>query len=31
VPFRNHNDEWVLRPSPTRTTLRKWLKDVLKK
>ncbi len=29
VPFRNHNDEWVLRFSPTRTTLRAWLKQVL--
>jgi hypothetical protein len=29
APFRNHNDEWVLRPSPTRTALRKWLREVL--
>jgi hypothetical protein len=27
--FRNHNDAWILRPSPARTALRKWLKDVL--
>ncbi|MCX7887463.1 MAG: hypothetical protein N3B01_09465 [Verrucomicrobiae bacterium] len=29
VPFRNHNDAWVLRPSPARDALRTWLKDVL--
>ena len=27
--FRNHNDAWVLRPSPARTALRKWLTEVL--
>ena len=27
--FRNHNDAWVLRPSPSRTLLRQWLKKVL--
>ena len=27
--FRNHNDAWVLRPSPARAALRKWLHDVL--
>ncbi len=31
VPFRNHNDEWVLRPSPARDALRKWLEEVLSK
>jgi hypothetical protein len=31
VPFYNHNDAWVLRPSPTRTALRAWLKEVLSK
>ena len=30
VPFRNHNDEWVLRPSPARDALRAWLEDVLR-
>ncbi len=29
VPFRNHNDAWTLRPSPTRAALRAWLQDVL--
>lgn len=29
--FRNHNDAWVLRPSPARVTLRKWLQDVISK
>lgn len=24
--FRNHNDQWLLRPSVTRTKMRKWLK-----
>ena len=28
--FRNHNDEWILRPSTTRDELRRWLRDVLK-
>lgn len=27
--FRNHNDAWVLRPSPTRTALREWLEELL--
>jgi len=27
--FRNHNDAWVLRPSPARTALRKWLTEIL--
>lgn len=27
--FRNHNDAWLLRPSPVRTELREWLKRVL--
>ncbi|MDQ1327456.1 MAG: hypothetical protein QG641_736 [Candidatus Poribacteria bacterium] len=27
--FRNHNDAWVLRPSPARTLLRQWLKQIL--
>ncbi len=27
--FRNHNDAWVLRPSPARRALRKWLAEVL--
>ena len=27
--FRNHNDAWVLRPSPARKALRKWLVEVL--
>jgi len=31
VPFRNHNDEWVLRFSPARAALRAWLKEVLAK
>jgi hypothetical protein len=26
--FRNHNDAWVLRPSPARTKLRRWLHRV---
>lgn len=28
--FRNHNDAWVLRPSPARKALRGWLKEVLR-
>ena len=28
--FRNHNDAWILRPSPTRTRLRRWLEEVLR-
>lgn len=27
--FRNHNDAWILRPSPARGAARKWLADVL--
>ena len=27
--FRNHNDGWLLRPSPARDTLRAWLGKVL--
>ena len=29
VPFHNHNDGWILRPSSARTALRKWLQEVL--
>lgn len=29
VPFRNHNDEWILRDSPARQALRTWLRDAL--
>ncbi|MFC1713393.1 hypothetical protein ACFL6S_06990 [Candidatus Poribacteria bacterium] len=28
--FRNHNDAWVLRPSPARTAMRQWLAQVLR-
>ncbi len=28
--FRNHNDAWVLRPSPARIRLREWFAEVLK-
>ncbi len=28
--FRNHNDAWVLRPSPARDRLRAWLKSLIK-
>jgi len=28
--FRNHNDSWILRPSPAREELRTWVKSVLK-
>jgi hypothetical protein len=31
APFRNHNDEWILRDTPTRTKLRTWLAEVLAK
>ena len=27
--FRNHNDEWVLRPSATRSFARQWLKRIV--
>jgi hypothetical protein len=30
VPFRNHNDAWVLRDIPARRALRSWLGEVLK-
>jgi len=29
VPFRNHSDEWLLRPSPGRTALRAWVRELL--
>ena len=29
--FRNHNDAWILRPSPARAALRIWLDDVAAK
>lgn len=29
--FRNHSDQWILRPSPAREQLRVWLKQVLQK
>ena len=28
--FRNHNDAWLLRPSPARRALRRWLERVLR-
>ena len=28
--FRNHNDAWLLRPSPARKALRAWLETVLR-
>ena len=27
--FRNHSDAWLLRPSPTRKKMRKWLKSAI--
>ena len=27
--FRNHNDQWILRPSPARDQLRAWLNEVI--
>lgn len=27
--FRNHNDAWILRPSPARTELRHWLQKIV--
>jgi len=30
LPYRNHNDGWVLRNIPERRVLRKWLKRVLR-
>jgi len=29
--FRNHNDQWLLRPSPAREKLRVWVDDVIKR
>lgn len=29
--FRNHNDAWLLRPSPARTAARRWLNEVTTK
>jgi hypothetical protein len=28
--FRNHSDQWILRPSATRDRLRNWLDDVIR-
>ncbi len=28
--FRNHNDAWILRPSPARDEVRRWLRKVVK-
>ena len=28
--FRNHNDEWLLRPGPARKKMRQWLTNTLK-
>ena len=28
--FRNHSDQWILRPSPTRDRLREWLTEVIR-
>ena len=28
--FRNHSDQWILRPSPTRDRLREWLSEVVR-
>jgi hypothetical protein len=27
--FRNHNDKWILRPSPARDSLREWLDQIV--
>jgi hypothetical protein len=27
--FRNHNDEWLLRPSVARTRLRRWIREAM--
>ena len=27
--FRNHNDEWILRPSHTRKSARAWLEKIV--
>jgi hypothetical protein len=29
LPYRNHNDSWVLRPVPLRAKLRKWVQEAL--
>lgn len=29
IPFRNHNDAWVLRDTPERRQLREWIQQVL--
>lgn len=29
--FRNHNDEWMLRPSPARDSARKWITELISK
>ncbi|MEZ5353794.1 MAG: hypothetical protein R2762_14240 [Bryobacteraceae bacterium] len=29
VPFRNHNDRWVLRDTPLRRRLRRWIRDAI--
>ena len=29
APFRNHNDEWILRETPARAAVRRWLAEVL--
>jgi hypothetical protein len=31
LPFRNHNDAWVLRPVPLRKTLREWTQKALRR
>ena len=28
-PFRNHNDAWLLRPTPERDRIRKWLRSAV--
>jgi hypothetical protein len=30
IPFRNHTDAWVLRPTPERARLRRWLDEALR-
>lgn len=29
--FRNHSDQWILRPSPARDSLRSWLKGIVER
>lgn len=29
--FRNHNDAWILRPSPARDELRRWFQNVMQR